>query len=529
LDILDVAGNIIVSKNKSVTNGTLTQNIEFDYNNVDLSNYSILNIRLYTTSGIGISFAGLSNVNNSFVTSYNGYNSSYLSKGGTVWEFTNNYVPNISIYVLGVDLKMSNGIEYSNIVDIKNNLINIRNTTGWSFPNELFISDNQISFVPVSINDTSGIITNSFTPSGGIYVTINLNIASSISNPTSRPSLTLFNPLNDTWVTTLVEELNYGDNIIRFDPDYYAVYYNLSSFKLVIALAADPSSTGTITITDFIVYQSKIDALNIYGNKLDDTILNIDNKLTSLNTSIDQLVSKSPDLTVTSPSGYKYFIQVNDDGSMSLAKQIPSKALFIGNSLLYGFTTFGMCASDSSHDYYHYVNNKILSLNSNYTVTKHEGYTWEGYTTLSEQNEWLNTVLLPLLSNDLDLIIIQLGDNINDAAKLAVFEQGTINFLKFIRQNCPKARTVWVGEWYSSSEKQSFIASACIKTGSFFIDISDINITENQSAIGNTVTMDNGSTYTVTQAGVASHPGNTGMLKIANRICYKLGLTNSET
>ena len=38
-----------------------------------------------------------------------------------------------------------------------------------------------------------------------------------------------------------------------------------------------------------------------------------------------------------------------------------------------------------------------------------------------------------------------------------------------------------------------------------------------------------GKEFIVTNAGVASHPSSTGMLAIANRICYTLGITDSET
>ena len=48
---------------------------------------------------------------------------------------------------------------------------------------------------------------------------------------------------------------------------------------------------------------------------------------------------------------------------------VPKKTLFIGNSLLQGLGSaekggrFGMCATDSRHDYYYYVTRAILQKN----------------------------------------------------------------------------------------------------------------------------------------------------------------------
>ena len=87
----------------------------------------------------------------------------------------------------------------------------------------------------------------------------------------------------------------------------------------------------------------------------------------------------------------------------------------------------------------------------------------------------------------------------------------------------PNARVVWAGEWYSSAKRQEIIANSCAETGSTFIDITDLAVIQaNKGAIGNVITRDDGTTFTVDNSGVASHPGNAGMKAIADRMIEKL-------
>lgn len=231
---------------------------------------------------------------------------------------------------------------------------------------------------------------------------------------------------------------------------------------------------------------------------------------------------------LVAPNGENYLLQVGADGSFVMTPAIPAKALFIGNSLLIGFGTFGMAASDNEHDYYYLINQAITAKKSAYTVSKMSGTSWEAATSAETQNTFLNDTLLPRLSEDLDLVIVQLGDNVNTDAKKAVFAQGCRSMLEFIRTHAPKARVVWVGAWYQTAQKQEQMIAACEKTGSTFINIWDLATTENKSAVGNTYIDSNGAEQTITSAGVASHPGDAGFKAIANRVLYKLGIVDTE-
>lgn len=86
-----------------------------------------------------------------------------------------------------------------------------------------------------------------------------------------------------------------------------------------------------------------------------------------------------------------------------------------------------------------------------------------------------------------------------------------------------------VGGWYQTAQKEEQMISACEKTGSTFVNIWDLSTTENKSAVGNTYIDSNGVEQTITNAGVASHPGDAGFKAIANRLLYALGITDKES
>lgn len=227
------------------------------------------------------------------------------------------------------------------------------------------------------------------------------------------------------------------------------------------------------------------------------------------------------------PNGDRYQLQVTNDGSLVMVPIIPSKSLFIGNSLLLGFG-FGMAASDSEHDYYHLVNKAIYERNSNYEPSKLGGNLWENAKTREEQQQYLNNILAPKLSEDLNLVVVQLGENVNSAEEVEIFAEGSRELLQFIRTKCPKARVVWVGAWYQTPEKLEAMQNACTETGCTFIDINEFSREENKNSIGNTWTDENGEQHTITAIEVATHPNDEGFRLIANRILYKLGIVDDE-
>lgn len=305
-----------------------------------------------------------------------------------------------------------------------------------------------------------------------------------------------------------------------------SVIKNAGEYEIDVSKATDTTLQVILAcgFTDATVNQTvTISALQIWQYK-DSVVMDID-KDAVLEIVENANITNSP--YYTAPNGERYLLQVNNDGTVNMTPVVPLKALFIGNSLLMGFG-FGMAASDSEHDYYYLINQAINQQKDGYIPSKLAGYDWENSTSATAQNEYLSGTLQPALSADLELVIIQLGDNVNSNAKLSVFEDGCRQMLEFVRTNCPKARVAWVGAWYQTNEKQMIMEDACKKTGCTFVNIRDLNTIENQNSIGNTYVDEDGNTKTITSAGVASHPNDSGFKDIANRILYKLGIVDNE-
>lgn len=227
-------------------------------------------------------------------------------------------------------------------------------------------------------------------------------------------------------------------------------------------------------------------------------------------------------LGLTDPEGVKYHFTVGADGTLFTIRSIPKKAVVFGNSLTLGFGTFGMAASDSSHDYYHYVREYLRGLNPEAEVERYAGSSWEGMTDSVSRISVVNG-FLEKLSGGEDLVIIQLSDNVNTPEKKATYPEDVRTMLTMFRKHCPKARILWVAAWYGWSVNYAPIEEAGRELGIDLVDIRDLSsLAENQNKLGNTYTSDDGTVHEIVSGGVASHPGDLGMKRIAERIIKKL-------
>jgi hypothetical protein len=360
-----------------------------------------------------------------------------------------------------------------------------------------------------------------------------------------------------------------GDYAIDIDLNYYAVYGNIDLTKPIQIGIGNTSHPSYCKVTGF----SGINIITTLdtGKTFLDNLNDINDRSISNEVGISQLSSLR---YLTSGNGTKYTLSVSNDGTISAVPTIPHNTLFVGNSLLLGNGTFGMAASDSSHDYYYYITQQILSKDSTATFDKLHGSNFEDCTSVQAAQTWMANTLLPHLGNDVNLVIVQLGDNVNNADKRATFNTSCGLLLEYIREHAPNARVAWAGEWYATQEKQELIANACADSGCVFIDISNLRNQSNESYIGavinygtsasrtyafDTYSVDtsshmlsitftsggrqytsivpydtysvSGSNITITgnygfinNSGVASHPGNSGMLAIANKMMQALGL-----
>ncbi len=197
------------------------------------------------------------------------------------------------------------------------------------------------------------------------------------------------------------------------------------------------------------------------------------------------------------------------------------KVFVLGNSLTLGFGTHGMAATSVNTDYYYWVKQHLLARNESLRISRFKGVKWEAGNSEARSN-FIHNTLIDLVDGDEDLIIIQLGDNVNNDEKRATFVNDAIELVQWFSDTSPDARIVWVFGWYWVTINQPLLIEAFDQSGNFeIIDITGINYADGgiyQSAIGNTYINSEGVVDTIQTAGTASHPGDLGMFEIATRI-----------
>jgi hypothetical protein len=358
------------------------------------------------------------------------------------------------------------------------------------------------------------------------------------------------------------KQLQIGKNSLEFDPAYNAVYNNQTHFYIILATNAKEVA---VNVKNFICAQYPIGQTE----NLTETISDLQKEIAALEGKVTSLESSS-DIILTSPNGTKYVVLVGNNGVVTTTPLYPEKALFIGNSLLLGNGNFGMNATDKTKDYYDIIKGHILAFGTgNYTSKQLSGTGFEDAESTTASNAWIENILELELEADTDLVVVQLGDNVNTELKRTTFKSSCSALIHNIRQIAPKARIAWVYGWYVNNDVRATIQEALKIYGGTYIEINDLNTKENQSKIGTVITKETSQQQTLTyssfytletnvlsiyftvdeemynsiipvesysdnaaekkltwtgkhivttSSGVASHPGDLGFEKIAQRI-----------
>lgn len=420
---------------------------------------------------------------------------------------------------------------------------------------------NGFTFKNMQQNGSGGIRTTTFNPNPNYHCIIDIEIQSISSGVVT---VYLFGANGDKQLQA--QQLQVGKNSFEFDPAYHAVYNNQTNFYLIVAVSTYGS---TVYVKNFICAQYPIGQTE----NLTETISDLQKEIAVLEGKVKSLESCS-DIILTSPNGTKYVVLVGNNGVVTTTPLYPEKALFIGNSLLLGNGDFGMNATDKTKDYYDIIKEHILAFGSgSYTSKQLSGTGFEDAESITTSNAWIEDILELELDADTDLVVVQLGDNVNTELKRTTFKSSCSTLIHNIRQIAPKARIAWVYGWYVNNEVRATIQEVIKIYGGTYIEINDLNTKANQSEIGTVITHDSvksqnlaydtleiisatqlkitftveGKQYiseitvnsyqdsssnktvswqgyeTITvSGGVASHPGDLGFQKIAQRIMERL-------
>ena len=283
------------------------------------------------------------------------------------------------------------------------------------------------------------------------------------------------------------EELYRSDALIgtelsySYDPINLAVYRDMHAFRACIA--AD--SECTVTVSSFVITDEVTETVNSKGVRMSSEL-----------------------------------------------HDAPENMLFVGNSLVFGMEfNYGMCATDKDRDYFHYVSEYVKTKNPDCRFKKLYGSCIEACETLdafenvyyNEANKYTGNPVCESFTPDTDLIILQLGDNVNTPEKNAVFEKSRHLLIERIRKACPNARLIWVHGWYNREPTYSYIVELCERWGIERIEIGDLRCREteahDQATFVNSCGVD-----TPIKDTWRTHPGDRGMKAIAERIVSHLNL-----
>lgn len=299
--------------------------------------------------------------------------------------------------------------------------------------------------------------------------------------------------------------------------DANVLYYNDTTANgALYQLASQYGGYMTLTWT--------VKAINSEYYATKSEIEDVNNSLDNINNEILQINSQLG--IVPDYQGNKYELRViNGDIKAILLKFI--KVLCIGNSITIHpilediwWGNWGMAATEQQYDYVHVIEKGLKVKDSTATVTPFNASVWERNMDIN-----LDSLFGDYLQPDLDLIIFRFGENVSDIANL---NQKFDDLVQYVVSKCPTAKFVITGVFWQNDEKDMAFNNVAAKYNMTFIRLSDLDNAENKQRIGNMVSGEDGQQHEITNLGVANHPNNAGMNKIANRILTPLGYETVE-
>ena len=213
------------------------------------------------------------------------------------------------------------------------------------------------------------------------------------------------------------------------------------------------------------------------------------------------------------------------------AYPVPNKMLFIGNSLVFGMDmSYGMCSTSPESDYFHHVTAYVRSKNPRMVAEKLYGSMLERTASPAAYYNWLyvdnnhytHRPAIKSFTEDIELITVQLGDNINTEQFWQNFAIMGDDFIETVKKKCPRARIIWIHGWYNRQPVYDMIARLCRRHGIERIFIGDLRSRENECHEAREYLGRDGLQKSIRDTW-RTHPGDLGMRRIADRIIEKLG------
>ena len=374
----------------------------------------------------------------------------------------------------------------------------------WKDPTTFLVSETGVKFLKEDGDNNSGIEFFNRTDLNGT-----LNILFDCIIPNGK-SLTIYivNPAVTSfyYIKTFT---NSGSYNLQIDLSNLVVYQNLTAPYSIIF--AGVSNEEPFEINNIKMFVSDIYSNDLYDKNIENTFKNIFNAIHT-ETLANQVV-------LTSPNGTKYQLFVTDTGTLYTTGASIKKALYIGNSLLLGFGTHGMASYDTTDDYYAYLNDYLKTKDANFSASRISGTTIETATSTTTANNYVDNTIMPMMTSDTDLVIIQLGDNTaNDETAMSLYETNITYLINKLRSINSNVKILLVGVWYNANKMIPIMTETAKKNNVILVNISSLSISANQNKVGAKYVASDGSIKTIDNPGIASHPSSIGMKAIADKL-----------
>lgn len=177
---------------------------------------------------------------------------------------------------------------------------------------------------------------------------------------------------------------------------------------------------------------------------------------------------------------------------------------------------WGMAATIRDNDYVHKFLSFLKIYSPSATSDAFNIANWEtNYATFDK------STLDPYLIGK-DLVVLRLGENVTYYSD---FQNQYKILIQYIQSKVPNATIILGGQFWTNATKETAMQNAANELGLPFVSVKHLDSATYKQTVGGVVQGDDGLPHTITDSGVANHPNDLGMLKIAealfSEITYK--------
>lgn len=194
-----------------------------------------------------------------------------------------------------------------------------------------------------------------------------------------------------------------------------------------------------------------------------------------------------------------------------------NQILILGNSItihppspaIGWYGNWGMAASSKDKDFVHLIGTALGSRIDPVNLSEWEalGINYD----LAKLNQYF--------TKQPDLIIIRLGENIRNHANL---KQAFKNLIAYVKKQNPNAKLIITGRFWKNVEIENILSQCATEDHIAFVNLDQLEIGENVSFLGASIIGEDGLPHPVTDQGIANHPGDLGMRRIADCILAEI-------